>query len=173
MNGALLRQYGLIVSLLFAFLAGLWLVMARPPALETLEPRQLVLPVIALVALTAVVWLLMFVYRNVAVAGGKASIRYYEAYTGETPPEWVERPARTFMNLLEVPVLFYVVCILMLQTGSWDGTQVALAWLFVAMRVLHAAVYIGLNVVPLRLVTYVMGCITLGVIWSRFAIGFV
>jgi hypothetical protein len=173
MNATLLRQYGLIGALLFAFFVGLWFVMAQAPALETLEPRQLIQPVIALVVLTAVVWLLTFIYRNVAVAGGKASIGYYKGYTGEAPPEWVERPARTFANLLEVPVLFYVVSILMLQTGTWDGTQVALAWLFVAMRALHAAVYIGINFVPLRLVTYLMGCITLGVIWWRFASAFV
>jgi hypothetical protein len=173
MNATLLRQYGLIGALLLAFLVVLWFVMVQAPALETLEPRQLIQPVIVLVALTAVVWLLTFIYRNVAVAGGKASIGYYKSYTSEAPPEWVERPARTFANLLEVPVLFYVVSILMLQTGTWDGTQVALAWLFVATRVLHAAVYIGLNFVPLRLVTYLMGCITLGVIWWRFASAFV
>jgi hypothetical protein len=172
MNGALLQQYGLIGSLLLAFLAVLWFVMAQPPTLETLEPRQLIQPVVALVAVTAVVWLLMFFYRNVAVTRGKAAIGYYKSYTGEAPPEWVERPARTFANLLEVPVLFYVVCILMLQTGTWDGTQVGLAWLFVATRVLHATVYIGINFVPLRLVTYLMGCITLGVIWWRFAAAF-
>lgn len=111
----------------------------------------------------------MFVYRNVAVARGQAQVGYYKGYSGEVPPEWIERPARTFANLLEVPVLFYLASVLMLQTGTWDGTQVALAWLFVAMRVLHAAVYIGINFVPLRLVTYLMGCITLVVIWWRFA----
>lgn len=169
MNSALARQYGVLTALLAVFLVVLWQVMVQAPTLDTLEPRQLVQPVVALVALTGVVWLLMFIYRNVAVARGQAQVGYYRGYSGEAPPEWVERPARTFANLLEVPLLFYLACVLMLQTGTWDGTQVALAWLFVAMRVLHAAVYIGINVVPFRLVTYVMGCITLIVIWWRFA----
>ena len=173
MNNALLRQYGLVLALLVAFLVVLWLVMANAPTIETLEARLLVQPVVALVALTCIVWLLMFFYRNFAVAGGKAQLGYYRGYSGEAPPEWVERPARTFANLLEVPVLFYLLCVLMLQTATWDGTQVALAWLFVAMRVLHAAVYIGVNIVPLRLVTYLMGCITLIVMWWRFAASFV
>jgi hypothetical protein len=173
MNPTLLRQYGLIAALLAGYLAVLWFVIATAPAATEQTPRLLVQPILALFALTAIVWLLMFVYRNVAVARGIAAIGYYRAYADGAPPEWVERPARTFMNLLEVPVLFYVVCILMLQTGVWDGVQVALAWLFVALRGVHAAVYIGINFVPLRLVTYLMGCITLAVIWCRFAAAFV
>lgn len=174
MDRTLLRQYGLIASLLAAFVVALWFVLVQPPvgAGEPV-PRQLIQPMIALVGLTAIVWLLMFVFRNVAVARGAASIRYYQTYGADAPPEWVERPARTFKNLLEVPVLFYVVCLLMLQTGQWDGVQVYLAWLFVGLRCLHAAVYIGLNYVPLRLATYVMGCITLAVIWGRFAVAVV
>jgi hypothetical protein len=173
MPPSLLRQYGLIAALLAAYLFLLWFVMTTAPVVAEQTPRLLVQPILALFALTAIVWLLMFVFRNVAVARGIASIGYYKAYGDGAPPEWVERPARTFMNLLEVPVLFYVVCILMLQTGAWDGVQVSLAWLFVALRCVHAAIYIGLNFVPLRLVTYLMGCITLAVIWCRFAAAFV
>lgn len=173
MDRQLLRQYGLIGSLLAAFLALLWFVLAQPLSASVPEQRLLVQPVIALVGLTGVVWVLMFVYRNVAVARGAASVGYYQTYGADAPPEWVERPARTFMNLLEVPVLFYVACILMLQTGLWDSTQVSLAWLFVGTRFVHAVVYIGINYVPLRLVTYMMGCITLAVIWFRFAAGIV
>ncbi len=169
MDHRLLRQYGLVGSLLAAFLALLWVVLAQPLGVSAPEQRQLVQPMIALVGLTGVVWVLMFVYRNVAVARGAASVGYYQAYGGDAPPEWVERPARTFMNLLEVPVLFYVACILMLQTEKWDSTQAALAWLFVGTRFVHAFVYIGFNFVPLRLATYLMGCITLAVIWCRFA----
>jgi hypothetical protein len=174
MDRTLLRQYGLIATLLAAFVAALWFVLAQTPVAAA-EPaaRQLIQPMIALFGLTAIVWVLMFAFRNVAVAKGAASIRYYQTYGADAPPEWVERPARTFMNLLEVPVLFYVVCLLMLQTGQWDGVQVSLAWMFVGLRCLHAGVYIGLNYVPLRLATYVMGCVSLAVIWYRFAVAFV
>jgi hypothetical protein len=134
-----------------------------------MNPETLLQPVFALVALTGLVWLTMVVVRNLAVARGQASVRFYRAYVGDTPPEWVERPARAFMNLLEVPVLFYLVCVLMLVTGKWDGTQVVLAWVFVAIRAVHAAIHIGVNRVPLRFAAYLAGCLTLGVIWIRFA----
>jgi hypothetical protein len=127
-------------------------------------------PVSALVALTALVWLAMVGVRNFAVFRGLASVGYYRGYTGTSPPEWVERPARAFMNLLEVPVLFYVVCVLMLVTGHADATQVALAWAFVAIRAAHALSHIALNDVRLRFAAYVAGCATLATIWIRFAV---
>jgi hypothetical protein len=91
--------------------------------MNTLSPASLLQPMFALVALTALVWLTMVVVRNFAVARGLASIRYYRACITNMPPEWVERPARAFMNLLEVPTLSYLVCVLMLVTANWDGTQ--------------------------------------------------
>ena len=173
MNRTLLREYALLGLVIAAFIAVLWVVAAQAPTEVGAEARLLVQPVIALVALTGVVWVLMFAFRNVAVARGVAKLTYYRTYTGnEPPPEWVERPARTFMNLLEVPLLFYVLSVFMLQTGQWDSVQVSLAWLFVATRYLHAFVYIGFNYVPMRLATYLMGCLTLAVMWTRFATAF-
>ena len=134
-----------------------------------MNPETLLQPVFGLVALTALVWMTMVVVRNLAVARGVASIRFYRAYVTDAPPEWVERPARAFMNLLEVPILFYLVCVLMLVTGKWDAAQVALAWAFVAIRAVHAAIHIGINRVPLRFAAYMAGCLTLAVMWVRFA----
>ena len=134
-----------------------------------LPPDALLHPIFALVALTAAVWLAMVVVRNVAVQMGTATLGYYKGYTGTLPAEWVERPARAFMNLLEVPVLFYLVCVLMLVTGRFDGRQVELAWLFVAIRAAHALIHIFVNHVLTRFTAYLAGCVTLAVLWIRFA----
>lgn len=175
MNKVLGWQYALVGFLIVLFTALLVGVIESPPLAVAAVPqsRDLILPILALVGLTAAVWVLMFAYRNLAVIRGVASLRYYQTYASETPAEWVERPARTFMNLLEVPQLFYLVCVLMLLEGRWDNAQLSLAWLFVATRYLHAVVYIGSNYVPLRLASYAMGCITVTVIWFRFAKGLV
>ena len=135
----------------------------------SLSPVELIRPVVALVALTGVVWALMVVVRNAAVLRGAASIGYYRGYTGAAPPEWIERPARAFMNLLEVPVLFYLVCVLMLVTQRFDSTQVTLAWTFVAVRAAHAAIHIGWNDVRVRFAAYLTGCLVLAALWFRFA----
>jgi hypothetical protein len=45
---------------------------------------------------------------------GAASVEYFRDYKGLPPREWIERPARTFNNLMQVPTLFYVVALLLI-----------------------------------------------------------
>ena len=160
--------YLLIGALLAAFVAVLAAIVSTRPA-PVLQAAALIQPVVALVVLTAIVFLLMVAYRNVALIRRAASLRYFQTYTADKPDERVERPARAYMNLLELPVLFYAVSLLMLTTGTVDSIQVSLAWVFVAARYAHAFVHIGFNFVPLRFAAFLAGAITLAVIWTRFA----
>jgi len=159
--------YLMIGAILAVFAAVLVAVLRTTPAQGA--PADLIRPVVALVALTAIVALLMAVYRNVAVIRGVVPARYFRGFTTDQPAEWVERPARAYMNLLELPVLFYVVCLLMLATGRFDSVQVSLAWVFVSARTAHAFIHIAFNYVPLRFAAFVSGVVTLAVIWTRFA----
>lgn len=165
--------YLLLGGILAAFVALLVAVVRMTPA-SAYEAEEaaaaLIQPVIALVVLTAIVAVLMAAYRNAAVMRGAVSIRYFRAYTDDKPAEWLERPARTYANLLELPVLFYVACLLMLTTGSFDAVQVSLAWLFVVTRYAHAFIYIAFNHVPLRFMAFLAGALTLAVMWTRFVL---
>jgi hypothetical protein len=159
---------GAILAAFFAMLAGI--VTLTPGAAQFgHEPQALIRPVVALVGLTALVWGLMVVWRNLAVIRGRVALRYFRSYASDAPAEWIERPTRAYMNLLELPVLFYFACALMLATGKFDGVQVALAWVFVLIRCIHAFVHIGFNYVPLRFTAFFAGSVTLGVLWARFA----
>jgi hypothetical protein len=135
----------------------------------TADARGVIAPMASLVALTGIVWLAMVLVRNLTILRGITSSRYYIDYASETPAEWVERPARTFNNLLQLPMLFYVVCLAILITHECDRAQVLLAWLFVVLRLVHSTIYIGWNHVPTRFTAWVAGSITLGVLWWRFA----
>jgi hypothetical protein len=141
---------------------------SRSPA--PVDVRELVGPMLAMFALTATVWLLMALFRNGAVLYGAASVKYFHDYKTEPPDEWIERPARTFNNLMQVPALFYITALLMMIFPWVDRAQINLAWIFVATRVLHTIIYIGFNYVPFRFATYAVSCITLGVMWMRFAL---
>jgi hypothetical protein len=70
---------------------------------------------------------------------------------------------------MQLPTLFYVVCLLMLALRHIDPAQAALAWLFVSLRALHATLYIFWNRVSFRFALYTAGCITLAVMWARLA----
>ena len=54
----------------------------------------------------------------------------------EVPPE-ARVPNRAVMNLLEIPVLFYVVCLGVALAGRTDAWALRLAWAYVALRLLH------------------------------------
>jgi hypothetical protein len=159
----------LMIGAIFMTFVAVLVAVARTTPAPIVQGGALLQPVVALVVLTAVVFLLMVAYRNVAVVRGAASLRYFQSFTADKPAEWVERPARAYMNLLEIPVLFYVVCLLMLTTGRFDSVQVSLAWIFVIARYVHAFIHIGFNYVPLRFAAFLAGTVTLAVIWTRFA----
>ena len=169
-GGGLGMKYLVVAGVLAVFVSVLFLVMREAGSSQLVQGQQaLIGPLVALVGLTGIVWVLMVLFRNYAFIRGKVSERYLQTFTVDSPPEWVERPTRAYMNLLELPILFYVVCLLMLVTGKFDSVQVSLAWLFVATRSAHAFIYIAFNYVPLRFVSYLSGVITLGILWARFA----
>jgi hypothetical protein len=156
-------------SLIFgAITAWLFVVTRGEPA--ALAPSALVRPMLALFALTAVVWAITLVVRNAAVIRGVVSIRYFVDLETDRPDERLERPARTFDNLMQAPPLFYVVCILMLVTQWSDQAQLTLAWTFVALRAAHAAIYIAVNSVPYRFAAWASSFVVLCLIWYRFAV---
>ena len=161
--------YLLVGAIFAAFVAVLVAVVVWTTLALVVQRTALIQPVVALVGLTAIVFVLMVVYRNFALIRGAASLRYFQTATVDQPAEKVERPARAYANLLELPVLFYAVCLLMLTTGTFDSVQVSLAWIFVAARYAHALIHIGFNYVPLRFTAFLAGATTLAVIWTRFA----
>lgn len=157
-------------ALLFSGLTVLLVYLGRLAEQPTPKASAVLGPVFAMVGWVAVIWLLMVVFRNVATLRGQATPQYYLTYNGPAPADWIERPARTFDNLMQLPTLFYLVCTLMLVTGQIDRAQLAYAWVFVALRALHSVVYISWNPLPYRFITWFMGSVTLFLIWTRFAL---
>ena len=66
-------------------------------------------------------------------------------------PGYVSIPNRNYMNLLELPMLFYVVCLLLYVTGGASTPTIALAWAYVVLRVVHSAIHLSYNHVIHRL----------------------
>jgi hypothetical protein len=163
-----LRNYAAVSAALACFgvalYAGIHATWALPP------PDALLGPIFVLAGLVGVVWVLMVSFRNYAILRNIASATYYAAYQRAAPPDWVERPARTFNNLMQIPTLFWCVCALMMITRRLDGAQLFLAWVFVAARVMHALVYMIWNYLPARFGIWTAGTITLVVLWVRFAL---
>ena len=167
-ESSLTRGYLGVAAVLVPFFVILVLISRSTPA-PVSDNLRLLQPIFVLVGLTAVVLAIAAVVRNLSIIRGSASMRYYETYADDRPAEWIERPAMTFNNLFQVPLLFYVVCVLMLVTDEIDSVQVTLAWLFVGARIAHAFIYIVFNRVPYRFAAFFAGFVTVLVLWGRFA----
>ncbi|MBE1300920.1 MAG: hypothetical protein GJ680_13560 [Alteromonadaceae bacterium] len=70
-------------------------------------------------------------------------------------------------NQFETPILFYALCLLVMQSGVSDTLFISLAWLYVALRYLHAYVHISSNFVPVRMKIFAASLIVLLVIMIR------
>ena len=126
-------------------------------------------PVIALVLWTFVV--LVLVPRARFAAGRQRLVRAKDFAYGESAnvPDPVRLPNRNYMNLLELPVLFYVACLVLYVTGKVDAWSLGLAWAFVVMRIAHSAVHLTYNNVYHRLRAFGAGVVTLLALWIYIA----
>ncbi|MBI3899671.1 MAG: MAPEG family protein [Gammaproteobacteria bacterium] len=78
----------------------------------------------------------------------------------------VVKTTRHFANLFEMPVLFYLACVLCLVVGLTSGALVVLSWLYVIFRILHATIHLTYNNVRHRLAAFVASNICLIGIWG-------
>lgn len=96
------------------------------------------------------------VLLNVAITRLRSKVhpkdfRYGEA---DTVPDNVKLANRNYMNLLELPMLFYVVCLVIVVAGVSNAWLPCLAWAYVALRVVHSVVHLTYNNVLHRFVVF-------------------
>lgn len=68
-------------------------------------------------------------------------------------------------NQFEIPVLFYVAVLLAIVTEATSDWLTTLAWVFAVSRVLHALVHVTINIVPLRLLLFLVGVVATILMW--------
>jgi hypothetical protein len=130
-------------------------------------PAQILFPMAALVALTFVVLLLIPYARFKAARGRLVTADDFRFGESGRVPGHVSVPNRNLMNLLELPVLFYVACLTLYVTRTVDQTSLYLAWLYVALRAAHSLVHLTYNKVFHRLGVYAASNVVLLMIWIR------
>jgi hypothetical protein len=111
----------------------------------------LIVPVLALVGWTFVMWVWLYATRIPALRAARVDLAAISR-TGaqlELPPE-VSRVADNYNHLHEQPTLFYAVALAAQLANAVDGLSVALAWSYVALRVIHSFVQATRNVIIVR-----------------------
>ena len=127
---------------------------------------QILAPMFALFALTAVLVFRLAFLRLGAVRRREVDWRYYLSYRGAEEPEVLRVASRHIVNLFEAPLLFYVVCITTYVTGQTSTLLVVLAWAYVLLRVAHSYVHLTSNVLTLRFRVFGMSWLVLVALWA-------
>lgn len=125
---------------------------------------EILLPVFVQVLLTFVLMLWMGTLRVVTIRRGEVRIKDIAL----REPNWTPRTlqvANAFHNQVETPMLFYVLMILAILTRLADFMLVALAWIFVALRLAHAYVHVTSNRVQIRGPLFMAASTVLMIMW--------
>ncbi|HUQ75533.1 MAG TPA: MAPEG family protein [Burkholderiales bacterium] len=136
----------------------------------SIEPARIFYPMIALASFTFAVLLLIPFRRFRAAFRGEVRAKDFRYGESANVPGEVAIPNRNLMNLLEMPVLFYVVCVALYVTLSVDPIAVYGAWAYVALRAAHSVVHLTYNNVYHRLGLYAASSVVLFALWVRWAL---
>ena len=123
---------------------------------------------LAQAALTFGVLLFIPLRRFRAAFAGQVTPNDFALGESANVPGHVALANRNYMNLLELPILFYAVCLAMFVTQTVDSLAVNLAWGYVALRVLHSVIHISYNNVVHRLGAFALSNFVLIALWVVF-----
>jgi hypothetical protein len=123
-----------------------------------MDPNLILAPMGALAALTFFVLL--------AVPALRMTRRGKQDSADGDIPGGLANP--NFADLLEMPVLFYTICLMLYVTHRVDQSFVMLAWVYVALRALHSAVHLSYDKLLHRMVLFALSNFTVFAMWVFF-----
>lgn len=69
-------------------------------------------------------------------------------------PDKVNWVAHNYNHLMEQPTIFYATVVILALNEAGDGINLTLAWIYVALRVVHSLVQALWNLVPVRFAVF-------------------
>ena len=121
--------------------------------------RAILAPVIALVLWSFFMMLWMYATRIPAMLSAGIDLKALVGGNGtrldamlDDRTQW---KAHNYNHLMEQPTLFYAIAITLFLLDSGDGVSLALAWLYVGLRVAHSLLQATVNIVRWRFFLFV------------------
>lgn len=131
--------------------------------------QPIVLPLVAMVFLTIIVAIVMYRRRVKAIKSERIHPQKVHSRKGGLEHFADTRASDNYMNLFELPVLFYVAIFTIMLTNNSSNLMVALAWAFVIFRVAHSIIHCTYNKVMHRFTAFLLSFITLTAMWLILA----
>jgi len=124
------------------------------------------IPMFTHVILVAILYALLTLFRAPKVWGIGATLdrkNSFERLEGKV--------SANLSNQFEWPIFFYVICVLIITTGSNHKLYGLLAWLFVFGRFLHSFVQVFTSNIRLRGLVFTINFVAVLGLWCLFLFG--
>lgn len=114
-------------------------------------------PVLALIVWTLIVWIWMYATRIPAIQSAKIDPQK-AIHPGSLSvlPTGARVVADNYNHLHEAPTIFYALALYTHLAGNGDAVNIALAWTYVGLRVLHSIVQIVIRNVTMRFAVFAL-----------------
>lgn len=132
---------------------------------------SMLMPVLALIILSLLVWIWMYATRIPAMQAARIdpqSARHPGSLDGL--PSSARQVADNYNHLMEQPTIFYALVFVIVLAGLTDGLYVQLAWAYVVLRLVHTLIQCTVNIVNLRFAVFALSTIVLMAMAGRAAL---
>ena len=96
----------------------------------------------------------------------------FRIYEGKFPDR-LRSARQQFQNMFEIPILFYLLCLLNIFFKNYNQFDIIICWCFVVFRVIHFFIRLQnqktINVIP-RILVFIISLIFLTIGWINFII---
>ena len=125
----------------------------------TVLRSSIAFPALALVAYTLLVVGPYLLYTRVLALRSKEVKMSHFRLMETKLPEVAQKASRHFVNMFEVPTLFYANTAIILATGVDSPFLATIGWIFFICRVIHSAIHLTYNNVNHRFVAFLVGVV--------------
>lgn len=134
-----------------------------------MQNSEIFIPFFGLMMLTFFVWCYMYYLRLSWVIKNKINPDALSTpeKLNKLIPEEINYASNNLVNLFELPVLFYGVCICLVMLGLVDWFYVICAYGFFAFRVVHSLIHCTINHMHSRFITYILSSVCLWIMVIR------
>ena len=133
---------------------------------------ELLFPVIILIFLKLILVFRLLYMATQSIKNKKVRLSQFRIYQGEFPDELLSA-RQQLENMFQVPILFYLLCVINISLNDYNQLDIIFAWGFVLFRVIHFFIRLqnqkNINIIP-RTISFIISLIFLTLGWINLFI---
>ena len=128
---------------------------------------EILKPMAVLAMWTMIMWVWMYATRIPAInklpkpTGANADQGWTGSMLEGLLPREVQWKAHNYNHLHEAPMVFYAVALALAMIGAGDGLNATIAWVYVALRIVHSVFQATVNKVMPRFILFALSSLAL------------